>query len=230
LRPDPETLNYHLKQHIEPKRSTVHFADFCHERLETSKTVIDAGCGAGGPTLYLAKRFSNCRFLGIDVSVKLIAYAPTKDNLEFQVLDLEHLPDLPSVDGVVLMQVLSWMENYRRPLAQIADKLRPRWIAFSTLIYEHNIDCQIIVDEQMRPRRSYYNIYSLPRLNRFMGNSCGYRFVKSQPFDIDIDLEKPADPDLMGTYTLGLASGGRLQCSGPLVLPWHFVMYERAAP
>jgi SAM-dependent methyltransferase len=227
IHPDQQTLDYHLKQYDEPKRSTVHFARFCDDRLKSSNLVVDAGCGAGGPTAYLAKNYPQCDFLGIDVSNELIARAQIADNLHFAVADLERLDPIMDVDGVVLFQVLSWLEDYCVPLAQITHRLKPRWLAFSTLLYDGNIDCRITVNEVFRPRWSFYNIYSLPRLNVWMQETCGYRLAKAEPFAIDIDLEKPADPDIMGTYTLNLKSGGRLQCSGPLHLPWWFALYER---
>ena len=91
--PDAETLAYHLKQHDEPKRSTVHFAEFCRRWLESSKMVYDLGCGAGGPTAYLAQSFPNCYFLGFDISEKLITFARAHnhDNLNFAVGNLENL-------------------------------------------------------------------------------------------------------------------------------------------
>jgi SAM-dependent methyltransferase len=230
IHPDPVTLDYHLKQQDVPYRSTVHFARFCDDKLKSSKLVVDAGCGAGGPTAYLAKTYPHCVFSGFDESENLIVQARAQEtpDLTFHVANFLDLPYLGFVDGVVLLQVLSWIEDYCVPLSQITHKLKPHWIAFSTLCYDGNIDCQITVNEIFRPRWSFYNIYSLPRMNVWMKETCGYDLVKAEPFVIDIDLEKPANPDLMGTYTLQLQSGGRLQCSGPLHLPWYFVMYERA--
>jgi SAM-dependent methyltransferase len=191
--------------------------------------VYDLGCGAGGPTAYLAKSFPNCDFLGLDISEQLISHALVhkRDNLSFMFADLENLVSAEDVDGVVLLQVLSWLEDYCVPLAMVINRLKPRWLAFSTLLYDGNIDCRITVNEVFRPRWSFHNIYSLPRLNVWMKETCGYRLAKAEPFAIDIDLPKPADPDVMGTYTLELKSGGRLQCSGPLHLPWYFALYER---
>lgn len=226
--PDIHTLDYHLRQYDEPYRSTVHFARFIDFELKNSKFVIDAGCGAGAPTAYLAKTYPNCEFLGLDVSVELIAEARRArvlENLEFQVDDLNNLKINFGIDGVTLMQVLSWMENYESPLHQIATRLKPRWIAFSTLIYQGEIDCKIVVTEYQRPRQSYYNIYALPQLMQFLTGE-GYRLKTCPPFYIDIDLPASKNPDLMASYTLPV-NGVRLTCSGPLLLPWHFVLCER---
>jgi len=228
INPDPETLKFHQNQQNIVYSSTTHFARFIDDKLKTAKLVVDAGCGMGGPTTYLARNYAHVEFVGIDVSEALIEHAQSWHNLSFMVADLENLGEWSNdIDGVTCIAALSWMENYKTALDQISRKINPQWIAASTLIYEGNIDCRIVVAEYKRPRVSYYNIYALPQLDAFM-HERGYARTKLEKFEIDIDLEKPANPDLMGTYTLQVASGGRIQCSGPLVLPWHFLMYERA--
>lgn len=225
ITPDAETLNYHLRQWNEPYRSTVHFAEFIEDRVQTSSFIVDLACGSGAPTWYLADRFPGCRFLGLDESDELISHARRARNLDFEVDSAENLRVRFGVDGVVLMQALHCMPVPQIPLHQVASRIRPNWIAFSTLIYEGNINCKIIVSEPERPRESYYNIYGLPGLTAVMAQE-GYSPVKYKPFKIDVDLPKPNNPDVMGTYTLA-AKGRRLQCSGPLVLPWGFAMFER---
>lgn len=225
INPDPETLDYHLKQWSEPYRSTVHFADFLEDRLEIADAVIDAGCGGGAPTWYLANRFLNCAFTGIDESKELIAHARRARNLDFEVDDLTSLRVRFGIDGVVLMQTLHCFPSPQIPIHQIATRIRPQWIAFSTLIYEGNINCKIIVSEPDRPRESYYNVYGLPGISAVLGSE-GYGIVRYKPFKIDVDLPRPNNPDIMKTYTLATESS-KIQCSGPLVLPWGFCLFER---
>ena len=225
---DRDTLDYHNKQWQNPYRSTIAFAKFIEAKAKDSKKIVDAGCGGGGPTWYLANRFPDCRFTGIDVSETLIWEASGKTlpaNLHYEADTLQSLRIRFDVDGVTLIQVLSWLPGYELALHQIATRLRPKWIAFSTLMYDHNIDCKIVVCEHDRPRQSYYNIYGLPRMAAFMTNE-GYKLTRFEPFHIDQDLPRPADPNIMGSYTLNVGET-RLLCSGPLLLPWHFAMFER---
>jgi SAM-dependent methyltransferase len=225
INPDPVTLAYHLKQWEEPYRSTVHFADFLEHQLEGADHVVDLACGSGGPTWYLANRFPATKFLGLDVSEELIGHARRSRNLDFEIDDAENLNVRFGVDGVVGMQMLHTMPDPGLPIHQIATRLRPQWMAFSTLIYEGNINCKIVVSEPQRPRMSYYNIYGLPGLVYALGQE-GYQFSKYKKFNIDMDLPKPDNPDLMGTYTINTETS-KLQCSGPLILPWGFVLFER---
>jgi SAM-dependent methyltransferase len=225
--PDKETRAYHLKQWNEPYRSTVHFCDFIADKLDAAKKVVDLGCGAGAPTNFLANRYPKVNFIGLDISKELISCTKSGPNLDFEVDDAENLLIRFGVDGVVMMQTLHTMPDPAIPLHQVATRLRPAWIALSTLIYEGNINCKIVVSEPMVPRMQYYNVFGLPGLCKQMLAE-GYVCTKHQPFQIDVDLPKPNDLDVMGTYTLN-TENGRLQCSGPLVLPWGFVMFERHA-
>ena len=219
--PDPETWSYHVNQYAEPYRSTVKFEEFIKEKLHGAELVIDAGSGSGAPTHYLASKHPGTKFTGLEISRELLASSKIKDNLTFERDDLTNLKVRFDVDGVTLIQVLSWLPGYETALHQIATRVRPKWIAASTLLWPGDIDCNIVVREHKRPRESFYNIYGLPGLMRFMAGE-GYPLGQYRPFNIDIELPQ-SSPDYMKSFT----SNGEL-FSGPLYLPWGFVMFERA--
>jgi SAM-dependent methyltransferase len=228
IRPDQATLSYHLKQWDEPYRSTVHFHDFIADQLSGSRRVVDLGCGAGAAIGYIAHSHPEVDFLGIDISDELIGLAEkavNTQNLIFEVENFENLKVRFGIDGVTMMQTLHTLSDPAVLLHLIATRLRPKWVALSTLIYEGNIDCRIVVSEPLVPRMQFYNIFGLPGLRQGM-DSQGYKLGKYQAFKIDADLPKPNNPDIMSTYTIN-TDNGRLQCSGPLILPWGFAMFER---
>jgi 2-polyprenyl-3-methyl-5-hydroxy-6-metoxy-1,4-benzoquinol methylase len=224
--PDAQTADYHSKQYAEPYRSTVHFAEFIRDYMADAKLCVDAGCGGGAPTNYLATAFPATQFIGFDESETLISGALERksrpSNLDYKAMSFENIQIMFGVDAVVLMQVLSWLPEYVTPLHQIKVRLKPKWIAFSTLLYSGDIDCQIIVRENRRPRRSFYNIYGLPGLVRFLAGE-GYKPAKIESFNIDIDLPE-GDHDFMHTRTVPPM---RTMFSGPLYLPWGFALFER---
>jgi trans-aconitate methyltransferase len=223
---DSETLAYHRRQWERPYESTVAFADFIGPWAAASNSIVDIGCGTGANTVYLAKWF-RARFVGIDSSRELIDEArnhPT--GVTFEVGDAYRLTERFGVDGVISLQAFSWMPEIEGPLGQICSKIKPRWIAFSSLFYEGDISCHIVVDEPRRPRQSYYNIYSIPRTVACM-KMHGYKAARIKPYEIDVDLPKPDNPDLMKTWTLPDEDGRRLQISGPLLLPWYFMCFEK---
>lgn len=133
-------------------------------------------------------------------------------------------------DGMICLQVLSWMPENRKVIEALTGLGLP-WITLSSLFYEGPISCTIDVTQHdadfEEGRKSFYNIYSLPAVEKLFEQR-GYTRMQSASFEIDIDLPKPPEPR-MGTYTERLQSGSRLQRSGPLLMPWYFVGIERSS-
>lgn len=234
---DKAAYDYHLMQWMEQKQSTKHFADFIGSSLATSRRVIDLGCGGGAATFYLAQQNPNTQVLGIDYSADLVALAGklaadnNASNLQFGTGDWFDLSTRNDVDGVVSLQTLSWLPEFERPLSEIFHKLNPQWVGLTSLFYEGDISCTIEVNEHARDRRSFYNVYSIPALARYVGKH-GYKISRQSRFLIDVDIKKPDSSDSMGTYTVPLKEGPdsrseRLQISGPLLMNWYFLLIEK---
>ena len=114
-------------------------------------------------------------------------------------------------------------------MIQIFLKIKPSWVGLSSLFYEGDITCNIEVFEHVRNRKTLYNVYSLKELNR-LANRYGYEVTATQKFDLGIDLPKPDNADLMGTYTERVQREidfERIQISGPLLMNWKFVLLTR---
>jgi SAM-dependent methyltransferase len=236
---DDHAYRYHLAQWENPKRSTLHFNRFVAPEIERSRHVADLGCGAGAATAFLAERAPSCQFVGIELSRPLVeignrmAHDRGVGNVTFEADDWYQLRNRADIDGVVSLQSLSWLPEFEVPLLRIFERLAPRWVAVSSLFYEGDISCAIEVNEHTRERKSFYNVYSIPSVDRFCRQH-GYRVAQFQPFEIDIDVPPPVQRDLMGTFTVTAQSqdGGepprRLQISGPLLMNWYFLLMSRS--
>lgn len=110
-------------------------------------------------------------------------------------------------------------------------KINPRWTAISSLFYDGPVNAAIQIQDYSKPtggkpyKDAFYNVYSLPLIREFL-KALGYAHFDYVPFEIDCDLAQPPDRG-MATYTEKLASGKRLQLSGPLLMNWHFVLAAR---
>lgn len=232
---DDRSMQYHLDQFTNQKRSTQYFYEFCAELLNQSQFVIDIGCGTGAATHFIAKSSPSTKVLGIDSDSILIRNAKSiveqvpLPNLDFEVADLYRMEDSDSIcDGVVSLQTISWLDGIDEPMISIFTKLQPRWIALSSLFYEGDITATIVIDEHKRNRQSNYNVYSIPKLDR-LSKEFGYVVTKVKKFTIDVDLPKPLDIDFMSTYTEKIVSAEedeRIQISGPILMNWYFVLIE----
>ena len=235
---DEQQLQYHVKQWDEPKQSTKAFAEFLSGVLSPGNNVIDLGAGTGAATAFIAGSNPDMRFTAADYVPEFVdignRIAAEKDlqNLDFKRVDIFNLDSTDEFDGVVSLQTLSWLPEAETPLTQILEKLQPEWLALTSLFYEGDITCTIEVNEHTRERKTFYNIYSLKEIDRIC-QRFGYSISTAEKFTIDIDLPKPEQIDLMGTYTVDTAStpdsaGERLQVSGPLLMPWYMVLIRKA--
>lgn len=224
---DSKSLSYHSIQWGSTKRSTIHFSEFIKSEIQSSHNIIDLGCGSGSSTYYVSNLNPNCNFIGIDFNLELINIGNNiiKDrkikHLQLLQDDIYNLNEYIGIDGVISLQTLSWLPDFKEPLVQIMTKLKPKWMCFSSLFYEGEISIKTEVYEHKRRRATHYNVYSIPIIDKFI-NQYGYRVETYSPFKIDIDLKRPDDNDLMGTYTKTFEKE-RIQFSGPLLMPWYFV-------
>lgn len=234
--------DYHDRQFREPYRSTVAFCDWLDAtglmRADSRARILDIGAGAGANIAYMSRRYPHAEFVGVDLNEELVAqgnaYFDAKGNARcrMEVGDIYALDDryVGGFDGLVSYQTLSWLPEFSAPLREFA-RLSPGWIALTSLFYAGPVSCRTEVteyDADLQPKKnSYYNVYALPVVERLLAGA-GYGGFDAVPFEIDIDLPKP-DAPRMATYTERSGTGGRLQISGPLLMPWHFVAARRNA-
>ncbi len=233
---DEHQLLYHTKQWAEPKESTIAFYDFVKHKLPTSKCVIDLGAGAGAATSYIAQSEPEVYFVAADYVTdyleigKKLAERNKIENISFRQIDWFSLEETNEFDSVISLQTLSWLPELRTPLEKVLTRIKPDWFALTSLFYDGDISCTVEVLEHTNSRKSFYNVYSLKELSR-VAIEFGYQLSKCEKFEISIDLPKPSNPDLLGTYTRntlnerGIAE--RMQISGPLLMPWYMVLIEK---
>lgn len=234
---DDDAYRYHKAQWETPKRSTVAFEQFAREQIAKSRNIIDMGAGSGASTATLAREHKNVNFTAFEYSGELtdigrkIASDKGITNLSFEQGDWFKLDESREFDGCVSLQTLSWLPDYAEPLLAIFRKIKPEWLALTSLFYEGDITCRIEVEEHKKARKSFYNVYSLPAISRLCSEE-GYSLVQATPFEIDIDIERPANLDIMGTYTRTLVASGsgkqeRIQISGPLLMNWQMLLIQK---
>lgn len=201
--------------------------------------MLDLACGGGANVYYFGNKYKNANWTGVDINDELFKmfhrYGADVPNVRLEEGDWFHLKEeyIGQFDGIISLQALSWLEEWKEPLYQ-ACRLKPKWIALSSLFYEGDMDYIIKCYNYERPDKekgldytqAYYNIYSLPKIKSFL-SEMGYGIFRYEAFEIEIDLPKPDHKD-WGTYTVLTLDGRRLQISAAMLMPWYFVFAQKA--
>ncbi len=196
--------------------------------------IVDACCGIGHLIHGLHAAFPQHRYLGFDETPYLIDEAQKLcDGIEHVRFDVDDLFALPhsfekAFDIAISWKTLSWLPDHEEALRALM-KLARSHIFVSSLFYEGDIDFEIKVKEYQKERgasgaSTYYNIYSLPRFER-TARALSAQKIEVVNFDIGIDLPR-GNVDVMGTYTVPLKDGRRMQMSGALPMPWKIIHIE----
>ena len=226
---DKVQLEYHTKQWDNPKRATIHFSNYISNKIKNSNIVIDVGCGLGGSTYYISKQYPKCNFIGIDYIKELVDKGNViiknkkQHNIKLKQDDWFNLRSYKNIDGVISLQTLSWLPEYKKPLEELFVKIKPNWICLTSLFHEGDISVKTEITEHSRNKSAFYNTYSIPSIQRFV-KEFGYHVEEYKPFEIDIDIPKPTQLNRMSTYTILTNEKKRLQVSGPLLMSWYNLM------
>lgn len=232
---------YHRRQYRKPYESTRALMNFMHECIGhfDGLKILDAACGAGANVLHMLRRWPHVHITGVDLRAEAVAFAqrhiPKKfaQRTLFRTGDILKLPEYfapRQFDITTLMQTLLLFdrETYPRLLESIFAVTRS-WVFLSSLFtdYEMDVESRIylhVPSDEYPSGNVSYNTFAVSSFARVC-KALGARKVLWRDFDISVDLEPPTAKGL-GTYTVSLANGKRLQFSGCVSMPWKFVAIQ----
>jgi SAM-dependent methyltransferase len=100
------------------------------------RQILDAGCGAGDHTLYLARKYPKAEILGVDINAERIRENQENArrlgiaNVRFEVANLCEADFASRFDLVVSIDVLEHIVNQTGALANLSRALKPGGMAF----------------------------------------------------------------------------------------------------
>ncbi len=234
---DPRSVAYEQRFLETPKHSTVALDRFLtkHDCLRPGTEVLDLGTAAGTNVAYLGSMHPETKFLGTDYNAALIEVGGrmlSEKGIKNAALEAADWFDLPAgyrerFDGVFNVHTLCCFKHLEPALDAII-KLRPRWFAFNSLFYEGPLDVLIHIRSHVPPLVADddpdgdFNTFSLPQMQRYVAER-GYTDFFFERFAIPVDLPRPKNGE-RGTFTARTEMEERSQFSGPVYLPWYFVL------
>ena len=240
-------MKYFTRQLSNPYQSTVAFFDFLEEEklMPSGTSIVDACCGSGGNLFYAANRFALKQAIGFDYQEEFLSIAEDYQSeakserlnvVSFKQADIynlgqfgESLRGSIEIDGILFLQTMSWLTNWRESLLQLGN-LNSKWIAMSSLFYEGFIEAEITIKTHAVSSGEHtsfpYNVYSIPLVEDCL-RSNGFKDFIWKEFNLVSPIARPDDVNKMGTYSIETKDGTLLQKSGPILMPWYFLIAKR---
>jgi len=230
-----------IKKHnqiLKPYQSTIDFEIFLKKNKlfsKKSKHIVDIGTGIGSHLNYLSKQNHELKFTGIDYSVPLINWAKKlnkNQNINFFVADIlkkNKIKKLINCDGVICIQTFCCFKNPEYPI-KFMTSLKPKWIAINSLFYDGPLDVFIHMKdyEDLNTDKGGdgdFNIFSIQNISKIL-KRYKYRLIKSEPYFPKQKITKSKKKG-RGSYTTKNELNKNITFSGPVHLPWHFLIAKR---
>jgi cyclopropane fatty-acyl-phospholipid synthase-like methyltransferase len=234
--------NNELLQFKTVYQSTLAFENFLKEELKKNITVLDIGCGTGGTLSYYVKKYQDIKFIGLDYREKKIVEAKRLykiynitnniDFIKFDIYKSAKYKKIQKPDGIISEKTFCTFKDITIPLKNLF-KLKPKWIAINSLFYKGEMDVFIHIKETKRIYEEFYknnnpdgdfNIFSINKLSRFLKKT-NYKITKIHEFFPKKKII--SKKNYRGTYTMKTERNVNTCFSGPVYLPWYFILIKK---
>ena len=229
---DNDLIEYNNRQYKQMYRST-NFVISCLKELGLHKqdhNVLDVGCGGGANLSYIANRFDNCSFTGIDINEHFINMARDKhkeicvNNTSFKKMDFIDLK--PSSYDIVgssqFLEVLDMKKanKFKHKCFQTATK----GVYFQAFFTKRLLDYEINIHDYLYNKIVPYNIFSIEKIKEI---AAAYNFELSYQKEFIIDCDLPDIHEGRGSYTVKKENLERMMFTDVLHLPWYFLYFSK---
>jgi SAM-dependent methyltransferase len=195
--------------------------------------LLDVGCSTGNLLLHLKHALPQLDLAGSDIVENIIEGCranPDLEGVEFVTIDTLELGRFRGEFDIVTANAALMFfseEEFERAIESIAAAIKPGgfFVAFDLF---HPFEQEIALTETSKsfPNGLTFHLRSYSTALASLAKA-GLSNPTFTPFDISIDLQKPADPSDVTSYTVQAATGARLSFRGTLFQPWCHVVAAR---
>ena len=133
-------------------------------------------------------------------------------------------------DGLICIHTLCCFKKLDVVIKNFC-KIKPKWIAINSLFFDGNLDVLIHIRNYQNKRLEDnnpdgdFNIFSLPKVEEIFRKN-GYKIISKDPYFPKKKIKKLEYGEI-GSYTIKTEIHRRTTFSGPIHLPWHFVVAKK---
>jgi ubiquinone/menaquinone biosynthesis C-methylase UbiE len=189
--------------------------------------IADIACGGGAASHHLGAMFPHAGYTLVDLNDEAIRIArKATEHLRATCVvgDIYDLPlDSNSSDLVICWQTLSWLGEPERALRELIRICKPGGRVYASSLYNanHDVDIYSTVRDHTRASAAHgltytYNTYAVSSVRRWAEGLVSGMDVHE--FSIPVDLHYQGKG--LGTHTVTLQNGSRLQISAGMLLNW----------
>jgi hypothetical protein len=227
-----------IKQFYKPYQSTIRFEKFLKSNRiinSNTKKIIDIGTGIGSNLDYFSKKNKQIFFLGTDYNEKRLKIG--KKLIKNPKVHLQKLDILKSkqkinqyFDLTLCIHTLCVFKRLDDVLKNIC-KIGSKFIAINSLFYEGDLDVLIHIRDHTNKKisdknpDSDFNIFSLNHASRIF-KKYKYKIILKKPYFPSKKINKPSKGK-RGSYTIKTEMNKFTTFSGPVHLPWYFVVAKK---
>lgn len=196
--------------------------------------IADIACGGGGASYHLSAIYPDASYTLIDINEDAIAQArEATGHLKVKCLvgDIYDLPlETDCYDLVICWQTLSWITKPKVAVRELVRICKPGGRVYASSLFNSRQDVDVYSTVIDHTRRSAsegltyaYNTYSVLSVREWIDGLVSS--IQLHDFDISIDLDYGGRG--LGTSTVKLKNGRRLQISGGMLLNWGILELKK---
>lgn len=226
---------YQSKYQDEPRESDKVLIGLVQEESARGATsLLDIGCSTGNLLRHLRRLLPQLRLVGGDLSgpaIEKCRVDPKLDGIEFALIDMLNISDVPKFDVVVANAVAVYFDwaTYRKSAESVFTALRPggAFLAFEWLHPFAVQDLTIIETSSWHPDGLKICFRPMRKVEAML-RDIGFSAIEFRPFELPIDLPVAGyDQDVI-TYTRKDEHGHRMAFRGALYQPWCHLIARKA--
>lgn len=198
------------------------------------KNIMDIGTGIGSNLQYFSKQENRINFLGTDYQTSRIQLGKKLNKnhkIKFRKFNIlgSVTPFKNKFDGIICIHTLCCFKKIDNVIKNMCN-ISPKWIAINSLFFDGDLDVLIHIRDHNNKKindnnpNADFNIFSLTKIEKIFKKN-GYKLAAKKPYFPDKALKKPGKR--RGSYTIKTDIHKNTTFSGPVHLPWYFIVAKK---
>lgn len=223
---------YLLKSLHQKTQQQVRLEEILAPRALKPERIADIACGSGSLSYHLSRLYPDAQFTLLDLSDQSLNLA-RKVGAEFNAQILQgDCCDIPlpgnEFDLVFFWHTLLGMEEPERAVRELLRICKPGGSVLISSLFNTEADVDLYVSAIDHTRGSGAQGIRLPYYCFSARTVATWTDAQAIFHDFDIGIDLPKTSRGVGTYTVRLASGSRLQISGGILMNWKILELRKA--